>query len=144
MILNLNSDKVKVFPIANRTNNTLSEENVTFMMRPLFYGKGFVSSVEKIGEEVRCIFNLLGYTFEVYVTPNSTWTNIYAGIELTGTNMIMGQDESGVYKGLTLSDEPVINGKPHVLHIATKTNGEWKVPGDRILAGMIAKIDGKR
>ena len=147
--MNLSSTNVKVFPIANRDNNTLSEENVTFMNKSMYHGNGFAHSVSVGDNYVNCIFNILGYTFEVNVPKSSIslWSDIYAGIKLTDTHMIDGQDDNDVYEGLLLdsSDNKLSSEGYTYIKIATKPSGkDWQIPGKVITVGNILRIDGKR
>jgi hypothetical protein len=147
--MNLSSENVKVFPIANRANNTLSEENVTFMNKSMYHGNGFAHSVAVGDSDVNCVFNILGYTFDVKVPlPDiSLWADIFAGIKLTSTHMIDGQDSNGVYEGLTLVSSPdkFPDDGYTFIKIATKPSGKgWQMPGKVITVGNILRIDGKR
>ncbi len=159
---NINSNDVRVFPAAGRSGQTLTEDNVTFLVRPFFGNReGFVYSIENVGaEKNRILFSLYGYSFDITVPAptNNSGNSLYAKVPVDN-GQIVGIDDivTGEYSGLYLSNDGNVPSigylKNHpdtdwkILKIATKNSSgnSWEIPTESSFIGsLISGIDGKR
>lgn len=145
----LKSDNISVFPCANRdakyiASKLTTERNLTNIINSIVTTEGFVLHYVKDG---RIQFILGGYYFDLNTDDaaikDSTATNIYASIQLGGTdpylelqNIDDAQEQDTTldgtkgFLGLQLSDTEPTNSTYKSLLILSRAaaNSDWQVP----------------
>ena len=113
-VKNLNSNSVKVFPVAKERGSTipevtmsrlLTEFNMSNIIRQLIGGsKGFVISASKVSDnKINVEFNLYGYYFDIEYDAEDTGgadADVYASLVYDKTYGELKQDDNGKYGGL--------------------------------------------
>lgn len=152
MPFNLNSQSIKVFPLAKPrsvaskdiTSRIFYEQNVSNLVRQLLDVEGFVVSgnVDTNGEVVENLaIDLMGYYFEIesgtILTDNISddANELYAAIKFKSNDNdsdenypieIDGQDTNGVYMGITFFED-VPTQDWHKLKLLEKDSTGWKL-----------------
>lgn len=140
MNMNPYSNQVKVFPSAKRVNyqktsRIFTESTLKDMQVLVSDNKSFVMSHTIENGSIEFVVD--GYYFKLTsldnITSNFT-SNIYANITLTEKidniddfTELDGQDEGNVYKGLTLTENPLPESSESLL-ILQKEDGIWTIP----------------
>lgn len=123
----LSSSNVIVFPVAKNRRTVanggrlFTEHYVSNLVRQLLDSEGFIiedysETSNSLEGDTKLRFNLYGYYFDITFNISSAiaeyqasvgtdWSgkrSLYAFIEIDSNNELQGQDESGLYKGLTI------------------------------------------
>lgn len=140
--LYLPSSQVEVFPSAKRANQSSDykasrlvgeKSNIDSIRHVVSHSSYVITKTFTLGSSFEFILN--GYYFDIQITDLTAFnssSSIYAAITLSTVDSdfpeLEGVDESGLYKGLVLTDSP---DSPQVyLKILQKSNGSWSIPSD--------------
>lgn len=140
MNINPSSSQVKVFPSAKRVNyqktsRIFTESTLKDMQVLVSDKKSFVMSHEIDNYTIEFVVD--GYYFKLTSIDSITSNfndKIYANITVTEEILniddfseLNGQDEDNVYKGLTLTDNPLTDSAESLLILKKENNG-WIIP----------------